>query len=97
MPDNWKTARKPYPLSWDAQNKLFALLPHTIASVALFKVNTGGREQEVCLLRWLWEVSVPELETSVFVIPDHFGGRSVDRASRITMIASWSLTTWQSG
>jgi integrase len=76
MPDNWKTARKPYPLSWDEQNKLFALLPHTIASMALFKVNTGCREQEVCQLRWLWEVSVPELETSVFVIPAEFGGRS---------------------
>jgi integrase len=27
------------------------------------------REQEVCRLRWDWEVKVPELETSVFVIP----------------------------
>ena len=27
-------------------------------------------------LRWAWEVPVPELETSVFVIPAEFGGRS---------------------
>ena len=37
--------------------------------MALCKVNTGLREQEVCRLRWDWEVKVPELETSVFVIP----------------------------
>jgi integrase len=37
--------------------------------MALFKVNTGLREQEVCKLRWDYEVKVPELETSVFVIP----------------------------
>lgn len=40
--------------------------------MALFKVNTGCRDQEVCGLRWEWEVEVPELETTVFLIPgDH--------------------------
>ena len=38
--------------------------------MTLFKVNTGPREQEVCRLRWDREVKVPELDTSVFVIPD---------------------------
>jgi integrase len=37
--------------------------------MALFKVNTGCREQEVCGLRWDYEVKVPELDTSVFLIP----------------------------
>ena len=37
--------------------------------MALFKVNTGCREQEVCGLRWDYEVKVPELDTSVFIIP----------------------------
>jgi hypothetical protein len=37
--------------------------------MALFKVNTGTREQEVVQLRWEWEVDLPELERSVFVIP----------------------------
>jgi hypothetical protein len=37
--------------------------------MALFKVNTGTREQEVCGLRWSYEVKVPELDTSVFLIP----------------------------
>jgi integrase len=37
--------------------------------MALFKVNTGTREQEVCGLQWGHEVKVPELDTSVFLIP----------------------------
>ena len=62
-------ARKPYPLSWEEQTRLFQALPPHLARMALFKVNTGTREQEVCKLRWEWEVSVPELDTSVFIIP----------------------------
>jgi integrase len=38
--------------------------------MALFKVNTGTRDKEVCYLRWEWEVPVPELGTSVFIIPE---------------------------
>ena len=45
-------------------------------ALALFAVNTGCREQEECQLLWEWEVPVPELQTSVFVIPAEFGGRS---------------------
>ena len=63
-------ARKPYPLSWDEQTRLFRKLPGHLARMALFKVNTGCREQEVCSLRWEWEIEVPELETSVFLIPE---------------------------
>jgi len=62
-------ARKPYPLSWDEQTRLFAELPRHLAQMALFKVNTGTREKEVCSLRWEWEIPVPELDTSVFIIP----------------------------
>lgn len=61
--------RKPYPLSWDEQTRLFRELPDHLARMALFKVNTGCREQEVCGLRWEWEIDVPELDTSVFLIP----------------------------
>ncbi len=70
-----KAARKPYPMSWDEQSMLFAELPDHLLRMALFKVNTGCREQEVCKLRWEWEIAVPELGTSVFLIPDGFGGR----------------------
>lgn len=31
--------------------------------------NAGNREEEACSLKWAWERKVPELETSVFVIP----------------------------
>jgi hypothetical protein len=37
--------------------------------MALLKVNTGTREQEVCALEWEWEVRVEELDTSVFIVP----------------------------
>ena len=63
-------ARKPYPLSWDEQRALFKALPDHLAIMCLFKVNTGCREQEVCRLRWDWEVEVPGFNTSVFIIPD---------------------------
>ena len=68
-------ARKPYPLSWEEQALLFGELPYDPnGQMALFKVNTGLREQEVCSLRWDWEAAIPELDTTVFVIPALFGG-----------------------
>ena len=51
------------------QALLFQELPNHLARMALFKVNTGLREQEVCGLKWDFEVKVPELDTSVFIIP----------------------------
>jgi integrase len=66
-------ARKPYPLSWEEQALLFGELRYDPnGQMALFKVNTGLREQEVCNLRWEWEVEVPELDTVVFVVPAIF-------------------------
>ncbi len=47
--------KEPYPLSWDEQAALFAELPEYLATMALFKVNTGLRQQEVCQLAWRWE------------------------------------------
>jgi integrase len=61
-------ARKPYPLSWEEQALLFGeLRSDPNGQMALFKVNTGLREQEVCNLQWDWEAQIPELETTVFV------------------------------
>lgn len=62
-------ARSPYPLAWDEQIALFERLPSHLRRMALFAVNTGTREQEVCGLRWRWEQAVPQLDTSVFVVP----------------------------
>ncbi|MBD8680348.1 tyrosine-type recombinase/integrase [Pseudomonas sp. CFBP 13719] len=74
--DERTSARKPYPLSWEEQTILFSQLPEHLQIMGMFKVNTGCREQEVCKLQWDWEIAVPELETSVFLIPAGFGGRS---------------------
>lgn len=63
------THARPLSLDWEEQRRLFQALPGHVARMCLFKVNTGCREQEVCGLRWDWEVQVPELNTSVFIIP----------------------------
>ena len=62
-------------MSWDEQDALFKELPANLVEMALFAVNTGLRQQEVCKLRWEWgvgsgewEVEVHDLETSVFLI-----------------------------
>jgi integrase len=60
--------REPYPLSVGEQHLLFSELQGHLKTMALFKVNTGLREQEVVNLQWEWEVRVPELGVSVFVI-----------------------------
>jgi integrase len=61
--------RQPYPINWDEQTKLLAELPAHLVDMALFAVNTGCRDSEICGLRWEWEVQVPELATSVFIVP----------------------------
>jgi hypothetical protein len=47
--------------------------------MALFKVNTGTREREVVSLRWQWEVTIPELGTSIFVIPHDYVKNALER------------------
>ena len=37
--------------------------------MALFDLNTGARDEVVCGLKWDWEIEIPELVTSVFLIP----------------------------
>ena len=61
--------RMPHPLSWDEQARLFRELPRHLEEMALFAVNTGCRDSEICSLRWRWMVEVPELGTSVFIVP----------------------------
>lgn len=61
--------RQPYPLDWEEQSRLFSELPKHLAEMAMFAVNTGCRDSEVCNLRWDWEVHVSSLATSVFIVP----------------------------
>ena len=79
--------RVPYPLSVIEERLLFSELAGHIANMALFKVNTGLREQEVVNLRWDWEVQVPELDTSIFVIPAEFVKNGLDRYVVLNRIA----------
>ena len=85
LPDTDK--RLPYPLSWEEQDRLFRELPRHLASMALFAVNTGCRDQEVCSVRWEWEVKVPELGTSVFIIPGRYVKNGDDRLVVLNRIA----------
>lgn len=60
--------RKPYPLSTEEQIRLFKELPTHLRRMAIFAVNTGCRDQEICRLKWNWEIKIPE--GSVFLIPE---------------------------
>ncbi len=72
--------RKPYPLSWEEQDKLFEQLPTHLKNMALFSVNTGCRDQEVCQLRWEWEIKIPELpQLIVFIVPGQLVKNGDDR------------------
>ncbi len=77
LPDGNK--RKPYPLSWEEQRRLFSLLPEHLADMATFGVHTGCRDGEICKLRWQWEVPLPSLNSSVFVIPGQYVKNADDR------------------
>jgi len=64
-----ESPRSPYPITWAEQDALFRRLPTHLARKALFGVNTGLRDSNVRGLEWQWEVRVPEVGRSVFVIP----------------------------
>ncbi len=85
LPDTGK--RLPHPLSWDEQERLLRALPGHLAEMALFAVNTGCRDGEICRLRWDWEVDVPELDTSVFIIPGVFVKNGEDRLIVLNRVA----------
>lgn len=84
---DWDDKRRPYPLSWDEQDLLFQQMPAHLAALALFKVNTGLREQEVCGLRWQQEQVLSNLGTSVFVIPERDTKNREDRLVVLNSIA----------
>src|SRR5476651_790472 len=82
-----RDARSPYPLTREEQALLFQELPDHVARMALFKVNTGAREQEVCGLKWDYEVKVPELGTSVFLIPGEYVKNGEERLVVLNRVA----------
>lgn len=69
MLDESQQRRPPYPITWAQQAVLVPALASHLQRPVLFALNTGARDDNVCGLRWEWEVKVPELKRSVFVIP----------------------------
>ena len=55
-------SKAPYPLDWAEQGELLKHLPGHLARMALYKVNSGCREAEVCGLRWDWEIEIPDFD-----------------------------------
>ena len=62
-------------------------LPRHLADAALFGLNTGCREQEICQLRWDWEVQLPEMGTSVFILGASITKTSTERVVVLNTVA----------
>jgi len=88
--------RPPHPITWEEQDAIFRLLPNHLARMALFAVNTGPRDANLCGLQWSWEVPILELARSAFVIPaeEFKSGRP-----HVTVLndAAWSIVESQRG
>ena len=85
LPDHNK--RQPHPLSWDEQDQLLRELPPHLAIMALFVINTGCRDSEVCRLHWDEEMRVPTLATSVFILPGRRVKNGDDRLIVLNRVA----------
>ncbi len=91
-----ETPRLPYPITWEEQDRLFPKLSVRLGRMALFAINTGLRESNVCGLEWAWEVPVPEVGRSVFVIPPE-AFKSKRAHVVILNDAAWSIVRAQRG
>lgn len=91
-----ESPRPAYPITWDEQDRLFPKLPPHLQRMALFAVNTGLRDGNVCGLEWAWEVPVPEIGRSVFVIPSDSYKSNRDHVV-ILNDAAWSIVQAQRG
>jgi integrase len=91
-----ESRRAPYPITWTEQDRLFPRLPAHLQRMALFAVNTGLRDGNVCGLQWTWEVPLPELDRSVFVVPAESFKSKRDHVV-ILNDAAWSIVQAQRG
>lgn len=83
----WNDERLPYPISWVEQRFVMTELASHLVEPALFALHTGCREQEICQLRWEWEVEIAELGTSVFVLPSWLTKNGVERIVVLNNVA----------
>lgn len=74
--------RNPYPISWDEQRLLLSELTPTLARMALFLINTGVRDQELCSLRWSWQQA-----EDLFILPGHCSKNGQERFVVLNAIA----------
>jgi integrase len=91
-----ESMRAPYPITWAEQDRLFPRLPVHLQCMALFAVNTGLRDNNVCGLQWTWEVPLPELGRSVFVVPSAAFKNKRDHVV-VLNDAAWSIVQAQRG
>lgn len=96
----FESPRLPRPITWEEQEALFKELPKHLTNMATFAVNSGLRDENVCGLKWQWEVKVPEVSRSFFVIPPafHKTGKSTNRPHVVILNdAAWSVVNEQRG
>ena len=96
MLDENAQKRKPYPITWSEQAKLLLRLPGHLQETVEFAVNTGARDENVCGLQWTWEVPVPELKRSVFVVPAEFF-KTQRRHVMVLNDVAWSIVERRRG
>jgi integrase len=85
--------RKPYPLSVEEEKRLLSELPPHLKQMALFALNTGCRDQEICQLRWDWEIVLTELNLSLFIIPAAHVKNRHDRLVVLNRVAQTVIET----
>lgn len=83
-----REARVAYPINWAEQDLMFSELQGHLQKMALFAVNTGLRDQELCGLQWSWEQRVPELDSgsikrTVFVLPSR---KNKNKQARVVVL-----------
>lgn len=87
LPNIKGQARKPRPITWEEQARLMRALPGYLAEMALFMLNTGLRDQELCTLTWEHEAKVNGMEASVFIVEEGTAKNKRERIVPLNAIA----------
>jgi integrase len=79
--------RKPRPINWEEQESLLKALPDYLAEMALFSLNTGLRDQEICGMKWDDECKLSGTDKSVFIISEERAKNEHERIVPLNSIA----------